>query len=464
MRKLMSILSLVIVSTAFGQSNLTLYNMDALPQSLQVNPGNEIDCQWYFGTPAISSIDFNFNSNGLALRKFNDAFIPNVTGDSFTFDVTQLSSILDKSTFINTGFNVDWINFGFRVGNNLFTANITEKVKTRVSIPGDFFKFVFEGNGGSNLGYQFDFDWGVDVLHTREYAIGYQRSLLNNKLRVGGKLKYVYGLNVVNTERNDLTFTTAEENFYWDVTSDLKVNVASSILSIDSGAEPDPLKAAFGANNNGFGVDFGGSYDLNKKITLSASVIDLGMISWKENTKNVQSRNPGATFQFRGVDIKDAFGDSTSLEEGLEETLDSLLTVFALDTVSQSFTTGLLGEFYLGGNFNLTKRHNAGVLFYGSFYNKQFYPAMTLSWNSKFGRVLSASVSYTAMRGNFTNLGAGLALNGGPEQFYIVSDNIIGTATGNVKNLTVRFGWNHTFGRKKREQKLEDNEGGIFQD
>ena len=94
--------------------------------------------------------------------------------------------------------------------------------------------------------------------------------------------------------------------------------------------------------------------------------------------------------------------------------------------------------------------------FIGSFYNKQFYPAMTLSWNSKFGRVLSASVSYTAMRGNFTNLGAGLAINGGPEQFYIVSDNIIGTATGNVKNLSVRFGWNHTFGRKKREQKLEE--------
>ena len=367
MRKIFSILSLVVAFTAFGQSNLTLYHMDALPQSLQANPGNEIDCQWYLGMPAISSLDFNFNSNGLALRKFNDAFVPNTSGDSFTFDVTQLSNILDKSTFINTGVNVDWINFGFRVGNNLFTANITEKVKSRVSIPGDFFKFVFEGNGGSNLGYQFDFNWGVDVLHTREYALGYQRSLLNNRLRVGGRVKYVYGLNVINTERNDLTFTTAEENFHWNVTSDLKLNVASSVFSIDSGASPDPLKAAFGANNKGFGIDVGGSFDLNKKISVSASVVDLGMISWKENTKNIQSRNPGATFQFRGVDIKDIFGDSTSLEEGLEETVDSLLDVFALDTVSQSFTTGLLGEFYLGGQFNLTKRHNAAVLFYWKF-------------------------------------------------------------------------------------------------
>ncbi len=136
---------------------------------------------------------------------------------------------------------------------------------------------------------------------------------------------------------------------------------------------------------------------------------------------------------------------------------DTLLDIFALDTTNTSFTTGLLGEFYLGGNFRINDRHNAGVLFYGSFYNKQFYPALTLSWNSKLGRILALSASYTAMRGSYTNIGLGMGLNLGPEQFYFVSDNLIGAATGNVKNLSMRFGWNHTVGRKKYEEQQRKN-------
>lgn len=52
------------------------------------------------------------------------------------------------------------------------------------------------------------------------------------------------------------------------------------------------------------------------------------------------------------------------------------------------------------------------------------------------------------------NLGTGVVFNFGPEQFYLVSDNLIGAATGNVKNLPFRFGWNHTFGRKKYEKEF----------
>ena len=457
MKNLILILLVVSGLAAQAQSNLTLYHMETLPQRLQANPAQDLDCQWYLGMPALSSIDFNFNSNGLALGKINDAFIPNSNSDSFTFDVTKLSSILEKETFINIGLNQDWINFGFRVKDNLFTFNVTEKIKTRVSMPGDFFTFVFEGNGGPNLGKTFDFDWGVDVLHTREYAIGYQRSLLDDRLRLGGRLKYVYGLFAVNTEKNDLKFTTDPETFALNIQSDLKVNAASSYMNVGPGTvEPDPIKAVFGADNKGWGIDLGASFDVNDRLTLSASLIDMGQVHWKENTVNYKSRNPGASFEFRGIDIKDYFGDSAEYTGGLEELGDSLLEVFALDSANQNFTTSLLGEFYIGGTLKITEKHKAGALFYGSFYNRKFYPALTLSWNSKFGRIVGLSASYTMMRGNFTNLGAGLSLNAGPEQIYFVSDNLIGAATGNVRNLSIRLGWNHTFGRKKMEEKKNE--------
>ena len=462
MRKIiLTLLLFCFVGGAFAQSNLTLYNMEPIPQRLSVNPALAPDCKWYLGMPALSSIDLNFASNALQFKSINESFKAVPGQDSFVIDFKQLSSgISGKNTFVNVGVNQEWLNFGFRVGKNMFTFGITEKVKTRVSVPKDLFKLAFEGNGGSNLGYDFNFNFGLDILHTREFAIGYNRRLLNDKLSVGGRLKYVRGLNVINTAKNDIIFNTNQNTFAYKVTADIEVNASTPVL--DDSLNIDPLDAILGSpKNSGFGIDLGASYKLSDKITLTASVVDLGVINWQAYTKNVVSRNPGASFEYRGIDIQEYLGDSVQGGAGFEALADTLQDVFALDTSSNSFTTGLLGEFYLGGNFHITDKHNAGVLFYGSFYNKQFYPAVTLSWNSKFGRILALSGSYTIMRGSYANIGLGMGLNLGPEQFYFASDNLIGAVTGNVKTLGVRFGWNHTIGRKKweNEQKEKVNLG-----
>ena len=457
MRKL--ILTLVLfgfLGGAVAQSNLTLYNMKPIPQRLSVNPALAPDCKWYLGMPALSSIDLNFASNALQFKSINETFVQVPGKDSFLIDVTKLGDALaGKQTFVNVGLNQEWLNFGFRIKNNMFTFGITEKVKTRVAVPKDILKLAFQGNGGSNLGYDFNFNFGLDVLHTREFAIGYNRTLLDDKLSIGGRLKYIRGLNVINTAKNDVIFRTDPNTFAYKVTAAIEVNASTPIL--DDSLVQTPAQAILGSpKNSGFGIDVGASFELNDKITLTASVIDLGVINWKENTRNIVSKNPGAGFEYRGIDIKEYLGDSVKGGAGFEALADTLIDVFALDTSRNSFTTGLLGEFYVGGNFNLTDRHNAGILFYGSFYNKQFYPAATLSWNSKFGRILALSASYTVMRGSYTNIGMGMGLNLGPEQFYFSSDNLIGVVTGNVKTLGVRFGWNHTVGRKKFENQQKE--------
>ena len=446
---LITLLFISILASASGQSNLTLYNMEPLPQRLQANPALTPDCKWYLGMPGVSSFDFNFNSNALAFKSLNNAFTERA-GGGYTLSINKLSDALDKQTFVNVGVNEEWLNFGFRVRKSMFTFGVTEKVKTRIGIPKDVLKLAFQGNGGANLGYDFNFNFAIDVLHTREFALGYSRQFLGDRLTVGGKLKYIRGINVINTAKNDIIFNTDENTYAYNVTADIEANASTPILDDDL----DPLKAVLGsARNTGFGIDLGAKLDLTKRISVSASVIDLGQINWNDNVTNIKSRNAGATFQFRGIDINDYLSDSVSEGEGFEVLADSLLDVFVLDTFNGSFSTGLLGEFYLGGNIKILKKHNAGVLLYGSFYNKQFYPALTLSWNSKFRRAMALSVSYTMMRGSSANLGLGMAFNGGPEQIYFVSDNLIGAATGNVKNLSLRFGWNHTFGRRRYENK-----------
>ena len=57
-------------------------------------------------------------------------------------------------------------------------------------------------------------------------------------------------------------------------------------------------KYAFKKKNTGMGIDLGGVYKLNKKISFSASVIDLGFIKWKSGINNYVSNNPNRTFVF----------------------------------------------------------------------------------------------------------------------------------------------------------------------
>jgi hypothetical protein len=449
MRKLFLMLAFSALGyTSMAQSNMTLYNMEPIPQRLSLNPALAPDCKWYLGTPGISSTDFSFESNALDFKSLSNAFIPKAGTDSFVFDITKLSSILDKETYVSLGINQEWINFGFRINKSMFTFGVTEKVKTRIGIPNDLFKLVFEGNGGSNLGYNFNFNIALDVLHTREYSLGYNRSMLDDKLKIGGRLKYVQGFNVIDTKKNDIVFRTDPNSFAYKVTADIEVNSSSPVFA-DSAARSDVVKLITTPGGEGFGIDLGASYDLTDRIVLTASVVDVGRIKWTNNVRDIKSKNPGASFEYRGIDIREYTGDSTSGGRGFEALADTLLDVFALDTSHTSFSTGLLGEFYVGGNFKLNDRHNLGLLLNGSFYNKKFYPSMTLSMNSELGRILAVSASYTMMRGSFTNFGLGLGFNFGPEQFYLVSDNLIGLATGNVNTFSARFGWNHTVGRKK---------------
>ena len=445
MRKLL-IFSLVFISLSqvMAQNNLTLYNIKPVPQRMAINPAFTPTCKWYFGTPALSSLNFSYNSRIIGLNELSSALEPN--GSNYTLDMTKLSNVFSNGVSVNSSYNHEWIGFGFRLRKSMWSISINEKLKSRVSLPSDFFRLVFEGNGGDNVGDVFDLGFAMDFIHTREFALGYSRSFIDDKLRIGGRIKYIAGINAIHTERNDLIFETSEKAFTYNVKSDLKFN--SSLMPIDSNTTLNSVLLG-NQQNSGFGIDVGANIKLNRKLSISASIIDLGVVKWKGNLKSTFTKNPGVYHEYKGMDIQDFLVDSSNQKKGFETFKDTLMEIIALDTSSESFSTGLMGEFYVGGNLRITKNHNVGALMYGSFYRKEFYPALTLSWNSQIGNILALSASYTIYRESYVNLGFGVALNLGPEQFYITTDNAIGSATDNTRNLGVHFGWNHIFGKKK---------------
>ncbi len=428
--------------------------MKSMWQRTYVNPGLMPDARFYIGIPVLGSNYINISNSKLNLKAFNSAF-QSAGNDSFNLNVSKLADIFRKENYISAELNIDLLHFGFRILKNHFGYNATLRTTSRLSYPGDLFKLLLEGNGGENLGYNFNFDFGLDMMQFIEHGIWYGRKK-NDKFSYGFKIKYLQGISIVWAEKSDLSFRTDPGDFSYTLSSDVKINTASSWVGLtDTAFKRGPsgyLNSLMSFKNSGFGLDIGAQYFITKKVSLSASIIDMGFIKWNSNVTNIVSRNPNSTATFSGADFSGFFKDSSDFENSLRDMADSIIKVIGVDTTYESFNRSLFTHFYLGGNFHITKNHHAGILFYGSYYFRKFHPALTLSWNSKFTKVLGVSVSYTMMNKTFNNLGLGLTLNGGPFQVHFITDNLINAIQiSSARMLNIRFGMGFTIARKKEK-------------
>jgi len=439
-------LAFVISCWASAQQDLTLYNMEVVPQRMYANPAffptySKVN----IGLPMLSSQYLNFSNNGF---KYSDV-IKRRSDDSLYLDYDNMLSKLAKNNYISVAYQPDLLSFGFRIKQkNYFSVNVTEKVNIRFRYPKNFMEFIWKGNGGL-LGEELKFNFGVNATHYREYGLGYAR-IINEKLTVGGKIKYLYGMENVATEKSDVSLYTDPTTF--DITAKANIVVNTSGLDAFDSDGFSVNNYAFKKKNKGFGIDLGGEYKFNKKITFSASIIDLGYIKWKDNVTNYVSKTPDASYTYQGVELNSFFSSDTT-NNPFEEMADSLKEIFKIEEQHNNYTTNLASQIYLGGTYSVTENGKAGVLFYSQIFDKKIHPGLALSYSQRVGRWLNVSASYSMYNRSYNNIGLGLALNGGPIQLYVVSDNILGAFfPQNTKNLQLHFGINLTFGRIKKDK------------
>ena len=115
---------------------------------------------------------------------------------------------------------------------------------------------------------------------------------ITDKLRIGVKGKLLFGIAAVSIDNKSLGITV-NEDYSHSIDANLAVNISAPLnVYMDSNNNIDSLKFddtrfktasgvvdfLSGKKNMGFGMDIGATYDLNDRITLSASITDLGFI------------------------------------------------------------------------------------------------------------------------------------------------------------------------------------------
>ena len=187
---------------------------------------------------------------------------------------------------------------------------------------------------------------------------------------------------------------------------------------------------------------------------MSASVIDLGYISWKNDVRNYELKK--FDYTFNGVDASKVLTDTANV---MRHVTDTLKKTFKSEQSNTAYSTGLSTRFYISGNYHFNKYFTAGVLWYSQYVRNQYRPALVLSTTVNVRSWLSASVNYGMYANSYSNVGFGLSLRGGPIQFFVLTDNILAPFNlGGTRTASFSAGMNFVIGKGKDRVKKSKEE------
>jgi len=457
----------ITIHFSFAQFQMLHYNLQQIPQTYQWNPALLPQYKFYWGTTfvplALSPLpvgNYLYINKGTAGPSITDFFTHK--GDSVQIN-TNVVSKAQKMNYTHYNIEIGLLSFGFRLKEiNYIHFYSAFKNHFWLGYTKDLIKFLIEGNGGSNVGYNFDMSLKANHNSYVETGISFARELKEDKLTIGGTLKMYNGLANIQTKKNKTTFLTGDTAFEYIAQSDIIVNVAS-IYDENSGSPKIPQ--AF--KNLGFGIDWGANYKINDHWSVNAAVIDLGYIKYKSNTHNYTFNGQ---FYFPGIDVKKIISDTINIDKALSDLQDSLAKKYGVVETNNSYTVWMPTKINLQGIYSINTKHSLSGIIQTVFYDKKPHLAGSIGYVFRPNRWFNTSLTYQIFNRSYSNVGLGFAFNLGFLQWYVMTDNLIGfmnyadiqfagpnnqttkISYPNNRNINIRTGCNWAFGAKPKDR------------
>lgn len=210
-------------------------------------------------------------------------------------------------------------------GYNTVTVGVRSDIN--ISLPKDIFRLAKEGP--SNSTYDLS-NLGARGAAWAEIGLGHSRKI-NERLRVGATLKVLVGVGGFSTNIKDAHLELGENSWNAVVDAELKSNIKGlrykqkfnedTRRNYVNGFDMDDFGPVGGF---GAAVDLGAVYKLNNDWEFSASLLDLGGISWSETAEAStdgpqQVRTDEYSFNVDNNDTWDKFSDNLSMLYQLED-------------------------------------------------------------------------------------------------------------------------------------------------
>ncbi len=450
--RLTSFICFIATSSLLAQTEGTMYSMTGVPQSTNYNPAFMPKYKFILSIGA-ASVHAHYSNNGFNL---NDVLVKR--GDSTVADLNKLNAALKDKNYITTAADAELFRLGIKLGARLyFNTYVTAKAYNRLMLPKDLTGLFVNGtaayvNSSASISPE------IESIAYMESAFGFSY-VATKKLQVGFRFKYLNGAANITTENSQLNLAVSED---YALTATANINAKTSgIQNADDAEYQDYLK------NNGYAIDLGATYKLTPKLTVAASLLDIGAITWTNDTYAYTMNPAKANYTFAGVDLQKILDGE---EDYLDAETDSIESKFELEEGAiGEYRTPLPGKAYLSAQYDFKRNVSLGAVLMLEKFRGRFNAGFSGYVHKEFGRILGASVSLTASNHTFGNIGAGVNINLSPFQFYVAGDNLLRfplsyLANGEIDEfankaqyINIRAGLNFVFGRIKTQEKLAYN-------
>jgi hypothetical protein len=464
---------------SFAQSN-TMYFQPLIPQAYFLNPASQPRCNFFLALPLTYYIEKENSSLHLSDLIWNDPetgrvmhpFHPDANLDDF-FNMFGGENRLGLDIALTP------ISFGFRIRQMFFTFDVTSKTSLGFSYPRAFMELALLGPA-ENTTYDFS-GLGFHLTEHLEYALGISRKF-GDILTVGVRPKLLTGVAHISSTGNDISLFTSHE--IWQLNSDinLQMSVPGLIIPTDAEGNYDPEgELVFDStlsgfddykkilmSNKGFGIDLGLQFKPVEKLTVSASVIDIGFINWKNNSRTASLEG---SLDFEGIEI--GLNNEADTSNFARDLWDSVKGSFDVSQSAGSFKTSLDPKIFIGGNYALTRRIDAGILGRFDLLESGMKARMIIHGTWHPSTFYALTISYCPLGDQANTFGTAVSGRIGPLSYYTVFDyraikyrlykyqtefgNIpVAFSPVNRSKSNIRFGLNIVIGSNQKKKLKKD--------
>lgn len=438
------------------------YFMEGTSARLQLNPGLQ-PTKGYFNVPIIGSFNMSASSNVLGTSDIIDL----MDSGSDLYSNDKLFDRLKADNRLNVNLNTDILSFGWYRGKGFWSVNVGLRADFGAALAKDMFSmmrtmngFALEDVAGTNQSYSLS-NQTLNMKAYAEVGLGYSRRI-TEKLTVGGRVKVLLGLAraEMNINQFDLNLDVPNLRNYQDDASRGELspsdwygahydysangNVITTLkgggMTFDNNGMIDnfDLDAGdLGIAGSGFGIDLGASYKVWDNLTVSASILDLGFLKWKESETTVATVS-GEAHETIDASNYDRYigGDFLSFErfdfeEGSPEKVKTKTRLYS--------TLLLAGEYGL-----LNNKLSVGAMYTARFAEPKTLNELTFLATFRPKNWLNAAISYSPIQASGKSIG--LAVKLGP--LFVGTDYMF--FGGNSKSVNGFLGISFPLGGKPK--------------
>ena len=430
---------LLLPAPAPGQQSNTLYLLHQVPQSSLLNPAVQLQCKWYVGIPVLASVHTSYS---------NTAFTWNDLAGSSQWNLYGIEEQMHRADLFSAEASVHILSLGYRHQGYYFTFSISDRAHVHPTFPGDLATALLHGNAAF-AGERASFNaLRPNGYYHRNYAVGLSR-VFSPRWTGGVRARLLFGKASLYTGRSRSGLTTDENSFRLLLEGDYILNSSFPLIFTEdaegniSDVTPGEIEVSrmlMNRRNPGFAIDLGAIYRYDEKITLSASLLDLGLVRWRTDLTNISARG---SFSYDGVRP----GSRLISAAYVAEMRDSVISAFDVTRTGTPYSSFLPVQLFLGGSYRVSDMLMVGVVNRNVFFRSKVHSSATFLATADLFERFTAGLSWSLLNNSVKNIGAVLAFHGRGFQFHLVSDNLTGFFDPfNTRSLSLRAGFNLMLG------------------